>query len=89
MSDGSDVEYGKKEFFILKLPDFVTSARLLFSQILLNTTCEQGASFTCWFPEGHGVLLVLLARLSNLKWLSISACDQGWNVRIPGALSAV
>jgi hypothetical protein len=37
MSDGSDVEYGKKEFVILKLPDVVTSVSFLFPQILLHT----------------------------------------------------
>ena len=55
MSDGSDVEYGKKEFVILKLPDVVTSVSFLFPQILSHTTCEQRTSFTCWFPEEQGV----------------------------------
>ena len=46
MSDGSVVEYGKKEFVILKLPDVVTSVSFLFPQILLHTTREQRTSFT-------------------------------------------
>ena len=60
MSDGSDVEYGKKEFVILKLHDVVTSVSFLFPQILLHTTCEQRTSFTSWFPEGQGVFYYFL-----------------------------
>jgi len=69
MSSGSDVEYGKKEFVILKHPDVVTSVRFSISANSLTHNMRTKNKLYLMVSGRTGRFLVVLAGLSNLKCL--------------------
>jgi hypothetical protein len=91
MSDGSDVEYGKKEFVIFETPRCRDVSEFSISANSFTHNMRTKNKLYLMVSGRTRRFLVLLASQSNLKWLYMSACDQGWDVqgRISGVLSVV